>query len=220
MESGAFVARHAFELVVVRHGRTAWNADGRFQGATDVPLDDVGRAQARAVAALLAHDRFARAVSSPLSRARETAELVLGTRGPALDVDERWREMAFGAWEGLTWPQIVARYPELDDAGATAPKTYVPEGGESFDDACARVRAALAALDAAATDDDRVLVATHAGPLHALLRVVMGETDATALGVRFSPASVTRVRVGPGGGRVVDLNRTAPELPAPAPGDA
>jgi len=197
--------------VVVRHGRTAWNADGRFQGHTDVPLDETGRRQAAALGALLAAERFDAAVASDLARAWETAEAIVAGRDLALEADVRWREMRFGAWEGLTWPEIVERNPALADASSVAPKFYTPDGGETFEDVCARIGVAVAALDARVPDGGRVLVATHAGPLHALLRVVLGESEAAALGVRFSPASVTRFALGPAGGRVVELNATAPE---------
>ena len=177
-----------------------------------MPLDDEGRAQARAVAAMLAHETIDRAVASDLSRARETAEIVLGGRAIPLALDERWREMRFGAWEGLVWSEIVERFPETADHAATTPRFYTPPGGESFDAVCARVREALDAIDAAASDGEHVLVATHAGVLHALLRVALGRTEADALGVRFLPASVTRFAFDAAGGRLVDLNRT--------PGDA
>ena len=90
---------------------------------------------------LLADLHVDRAVSSDLSRARETAEIVIGSRAIPLELDADWREMRFGAWEGLAWPEIVARDPRLNDEHRTVPKFYTPEGGESFDDICARVRA-------------------------------------------------------------------------------
>ena len=211
MQSLGFVASCTFELVVVRHGRTAWNADGRFQGHTDVSLDGAGRAQARDVAAMLAGERFARAIASDLSRARETATIVLGDRAGALDVDARWREMRFGAWEGLTWNEIVASDPRLAERSATTPRFYTPPGGESFDELCTRIGAAIVAIDGRASPNDAILVATHAGPLHALLRVALGRDEAEALAVRFSPASVTRLAFSPSGTRVVELNRTAPD---------
>jgi len=203
------------ELVVLRHGRTEWNAGGRFQGHTDVPLDATGRAQARALGSLLAGDRFDAAYASDLARARETAQLVLGGRGPELQLDARWREMRFGVWEGLTWTEIVARDPALAERSATTPKFYTPDGGESFDECCARVAAALEAIRSRASDGARVLVATHAGPLHALLRVALGESEAAALAVRFSPASITRLAFEGDAARVVELNRTVPAA-APA----
>jgi len=198
------------ELVVLRHGRTEWNAGGRFQGHTDIPLDATGRAQARALAALLAADDFEAAYASDLARARETAQLVLDGRSTLLESDPRWREMRFGVWEGLTWTEIVALDPALAERSASAPKFYTPRGGESFEECCTRVAAALAAIRERASDGARVLVATHAGPLHALLRVALGESEATALGVRFSPASITRLAFDGDAVRIVELNRTAP----------
>ncbi len=208
---------HSLDLAVVRHGRTAWNADGRFQGQTDVPLDDIGRAQARSLAAAMASDVFDLALSSDLVRASETARIVLGERSVPLDLDPRLREMRFGAWEGLTWTQIVANDPKLGEHDGKTPKFYTPDGGESFDDVCARVADALDTLDARAGDDARVLIATHAGVLHAMLRVALGESEATALGVRFAPATVTRLRVGPNGGSLVQLNCAPPMVDADVP---
>jgi broad specificity phosphatase PhoE len=209
MIDGAFRASKTFELVVLRHGRTAWNENGRFQGHADIPLDETGRGQALALHAYLFQRAFTRAISSDLGRAHETARIVLGERGPLLETDARWREMRFGTWEGLTWPEIVARHPELAERNAKTPKFFTPDGGESFDDVRARVSDAVGALDAAASDGDLVLVATHAGPLHALLRVALGSTEAEALGVRFEPATITRISFSPAGARVLELNRSA-----------
>ena len=215
MIGSVFLAVHAFELVVLRHGRTAWNAAGRFQGHTDVSLDEAGRAQARALAALLAGEEFDLAFSSDLARARETAEIVLAGRGLALMLEPRWREMQFGTWEGLAWPEIVARYPDLASRSATKPKFYTPDGGETFEALCARVRSALESIDArvgerAVAKNAGVLVATHAGPLHALLHVALGEDEAAALAVKFVPASLTRLRFEPSAAQVLELNVAAP----------
>src|ERR1700744_997778 len=102
------------ELICVRHGRTAWNASRRFQGKTDIPLDDEGRSQARALAAHLRDEHFDVALSSDLVRARTTAETILGDRGLPLELTPAFREMQFGLWEGLTWDEIIARWPGLD----------------------------------------------------------------------------------------------------------
>lgn len=139
---------------------------------------------------MLGSERFDRIVSSDLSRARETAELI--GAGAAIECDARWREFAFGDWEGLTWEQILQREPELDAHGAAAAKLYTPSGGETFEAVCERVRAALDALHGC----ERALVVTHAGPLHAVLHLLFGERRAEmeeAFGVRFVPASVTTV---------------------------
>ena len=195
------------ELICVRHGQTPWNARKRFQGQTDVPLDDVGRAQAAALAALLRRERIDAAVSSDLIRAAETARIVLGPRTVALRLDPAWREMNFGAWEGLTWEEIRAATPGPVRGGETTVEEYAPPGGETFDALCARVEAAVERAAAQVAQDAVVLAATHAGPLHALLRVLLG--DDAPLRVRFATASVTRFRRVDGVWRLARLNQTA-----------
>lgn len=174
----------------------------------DIPLDEKGRAQARALAALLREERFDFAVSSDLSRAYETARAIRGESGVERDV--RWREFAFGEWEGLTWDEIVERWPHLEAHGSTAAKLYTPAGGESFEAVRARVSAALDDLRAAGHAN--VLIVTHAGPLHAMLHTFFGgphDEMNEALGVRFSPASVTRIAFESGRPQLLALNEIA-----------
>lgn len=159
---------------------------------------------------MLAGERFDAAVSSDLSRAVETARIVLGERTVPLRLDADWREMRFGDWEGLSWDQIVAANPELDPASSTSPRAYRPANGESFDELCERVRRAVARLEAELPSGGAALVATHAGPLHALLAVLLREEDRAALGVRFATASVTRFRRTDGVWSLARLNQTAP----------
>ena len=172
-------------------------------------MDEEGRAQAAALAALLQSDRIDAAVSSDLGRAAETARIVLGSRDVALRLDPDWREMRFGEWEGLTWEQIVALNPQLDPANETAVKDYTPGGGETFDDLCERVARAAERAAAEVPDDGAVLIGTHAGPLHALLRVLLGDPERAALKVRFLTASVTRFRRTNGVWTLARLNQTA-----------
>lgn len=166
-----------------------------------------GRAQAEAIARRLAAERIDRLYSSDLVRARETARIVGAPHGRSATVDARLREFSFGAWEGLTWDEILARHPHLREAGRTSAGLYVPEGGETFADLRARVNSFLDELRA--RDDERVVLVTHAGPLHAALAVLEAVPldDAGApLGVRFSPASVTRITMEGGRARLITLN--------------
>ncbi|HEY6234172.1 MAG TPA: histidine phosphatase family protein [Candidatus Elarobacter sp.] len=197
------------QLICVRHGRTAWNAAKLFQGHTDVPLDDEGRAQATALAALLRNERIDAAASSDLARAAETARIVLGPRDVPLRLDPDWREMQLGDWEGLTWEQILAANPQLDATDETSVRAYTPGGGETFDALAARVARAVERIGGEVPDDGVALVATHAGPLHALLRVLLGDTG---LKVRFLTASVTRFRRTNGVWTLARLNQTAHAL--------
>jgi len=197
------------ELICVRHGRTAWNADKRFQGHTDVPLDDEGRAQAAALARLLRDERIDVAVSSDLARAAETARIVLGARTTPLRLDPDWREMRFGDWEGLTWEQIVAANPHLAAGDVTNVRRNTPGGGETFDELVARIAGAVDRVVAETAADGTTLVATHAGPLHALLSVLLGDAERAALRVRFLTASITRFRRENGVWSLKRLNQTA-----------
>jgi probable phosphoglycerate mutase len=129
--------------------------------------------------------------------------------------DARWREFAFGEWEGLTWEEICTRWPDLAQHGSAAAKLYTPEGGESFDAVRARVTDAIA--DLRSRSRAHALIVTHAGPLHAMLHAFFGDRQAEmaqALAVRFSPASVTRIDVDDDGNAdLVSLNDVA-HLPA------
>ncbi|UJP39446.1 histidine phosphatase family protein [Cellulomonas palmilytica] len=100
-------------LLLWRHGRTAFNATARLQGQVDIPLDDVGRWQARtAAAAMLVRHTPTRIVSSDLGRAVETADPLARMAGVDVETDERVRERSFGEWEGLSGPEIAERWPE------------------------------------------------------------------------------------------------------------
>lgn len=185
------------ELICVRHGRTAWNAERRFQGQTDIPLDDEGRAQAQALAAHLRGERFDLALTSDLSRAVATAEAICAGRELLLERDPELREMGFGIWEGLTWPEIVASDPSIDYSYEKSPRHYTPEGGESWDALVARVDAALQRICRRTHDGGRILLVSHAGVMHAIVHAVTrtaeGADNEAAVGIRFTHGSILRV---------------------------
>lgn len=99
-------------MILWRHGRTQWNVDGRIQGHTDIPLDTVGRVQARHAARRLASLRPAVLISSDLVRARDTAAELAGLVGLPLRVDPRLRETFFAEWEGLRDDEVAEKYGE------------------------------------------------------------------------------------------------------------
>ena len=101
--------------------------------------------------------------------------------------------MRFGAWEGLRWDEIVARTPGLAAEYATSPAYYVAEGGEGFDALCERIAPVLAEVTARLGPDGRALIVSHAGVMHALLRVALDVPDESALGITFVPAGVMRL---------------------------
>jgi probable phosphoglycerate mutase len=117
-------------IVVLRHGRTRWNAERRYQGQADPPLDEVGRAQAVEVAALVAAMRPDLLISSDLARAWQTAEQVAALSGTPVRQDVRLRERNLGHWQGLTRDEVAARYPD-EFADWLAGRDVSRRGGES-----------------------------------------------------------------------------------------
>ncbi|MEV6370482.1 histidine phosphatase family protein [Micromonospora musae] len=148
-------------LIVWRHGNTDWNAADRVQGQTDVPLNDLGREQARASAPLLAALRPDVIVASDLSRAADTAAALAAVTGLPVTGDARLRERHFGRWQGLTLTEVAERFPDEYArwrAGDPDPGAEI----ETLGDLGERVGAALRAAAAAAAGGT-VVVATHGG---------------------------------------------------------
>lgn len=129
--------------------------------------------------------------ASDLARAMETATFIARPHGLAVLPDARLREFAFGQWEGLTWDEIVARFPDAVGTDLVSVRDYRPPGGETLDDVRVRVRSFLDALPAS---DASVVIVTHAGALHAILAELFGDAYFTWK-ERLMPASITRVRV-------------------------
>lgn len=189
----------------MRHGRTAWNAAGRFQGHSDVPLSSEGIAEAEAAARALARIPFAGIASSDLARAAETAARISRGRNVPVERDVRLREIAFGKWEGLTWAEITEQFPEAAIGNWHDPRGYIPHGGESFENVKARVACVLDELRG--RSGIRCVVA-HAGAIHAALSVLFGG-DSPSQGVRLDSGSISRVRFTGGRADVVTLNDVA-----------
>lgn len=162
-------------IYFIRHGETDWNAEGRLQGQRDIPLNDLGRVQAEEVAGVLARldGRFEDLAywASPLSRARETMELMrikLGLAARAYRTDDRLKEIAFGQWEGLTWSNVEQTNPELA-AARIADKWHVtPPSGENYEAVADRLKAFLRLIER-----DSVVVA-HGGVGRALMALAGG----------------------------------------------
>lgn len=130
------------QVILWRHGRTAWNVAGRVQGQSDTQLDEVGREQARAAAARLATLRPDRIVSSDLVRARDTAQNLADLTGRPLELDPRLREMNFGDREGMTWREAWTAYPDGMRAWVEGDETQIPNS-ETHREAGERLAGAL-----------------------------------------------------------------------------
>lgn len=124
-------------IVLWRHGRTPWNAEKRFQGQTDIPLDDVGVIQARRAAQVLAELDPARIVSSDLGRARSTAQALGDLTGLTVATDAGLRETFAGAWEGLTRAEIDVQFAGQMDLWSVDPDLRPGEGRAGARSRCA-----------------------------------------------------------------------------------
>jgi broad specificity phosphatase PhoE len=135
------------EIFLARHGETEWNRSGRWQGKTDIPLSELGCAQARMLAARLRDRGVAEIHTSDLSRARETAEIVAAALGIThISLDPRLRERGFGCFEGLTREECAERHAEAWQR-YLADRRSTPPDAESQDEVVARVVAAMTALE-------------------------------------------------------------------------
>jgi 2,3-bisphosphoglycerate-dependent phosphoglycerate mutase len=161
------------EFIVVRHGETAWNAEGRIQGHLDSPLNEEGLAQALLVGDRLTRDPFSHLYSSDLGRALQTVQPIADRSGRRVLTDERLRERKLGVFQGLTGAECERRFPEHYARFRARDPDHVIPGGESIRQLYERVGAAFAAL-AREHVGARVVVVTHGGVLDALYRFVQG----------------------------------------------
>ncbi|HKC29963.1 MAG TPA: histidine phosphatase family protein [Jatrophihabitans sp.] len=156
-------------LVLLRHGRTAWNAQRRFQGQADPPLDDVGRMQAHEVATLIAALPPDLLVTSDSARAMETAQIVGEVAGLVPIPEPRLRERGLGHWEGLTREEVAAAYPD-EYADWQAGRDVSRRGGETRDEVAQRALAALRDLPEVPT----TVLVTHSATAMALTNRLLG----------------------------------------------
>lgn len=156
-------------LCLVRHGETAWNAEGRVQGQTDVPLNAVGSAQAIALGAALAGEQFAAIYSSDLTRVRQTAEPAAQRLGLAVRCDAALRERHYGMFETHTYAEVRERFPEDYARFRKKELDYDFRGGESLRLFNERALGCVRSL-AARHPGESILVFTHGGVLEMVYR--------------------------------------------------
>ncbi len=191
-------------LILVRHGESTGNADGLLLGRIDSPLTIRGLEQARSLADTVAG--ATRLISSPLTRARHTAE-ALGT-GLPIEVDDRWVEVDYGELDG----QKLADIPSEVWKQWRSDPGFVPPGGESLASAGMRVREAceelFAAPDGAARGDGIVVVVSHVSPIKAAACWSLGMGDEGAWRLYLANASATRITWGATGPVLAGFNHT------------
>jgi broad specificity phosphatase PhoE len=185
-------------LIVVRHGRTEANAARRLLGHLDLPLDELGQAQAEALVAAVG--QVDRVVTSPLLRTRQTAA---GFDAP-LSVDERLIELDYGEYDGWPLSEVPSSMWQRwrDEPG------FAPPGGESLAALRSRVEDALGELAELATSEV-VVVVSHVSPIKAAVTWALGVGDEVVWRLFVSPASITRIAVSDRGPLLTSFNEVA-----------
>lgn len=155
-------------MILIRHGSTDWNIQDRFQGQSDIPLNEIGLQQANALSRRLKNENINAIYSSDLKRAQETAQIIAKYHQDQTVLDPKLREIDFGDWEGLTYKDIQQREPDRLAAWNSDMLNVSPPGGETLSQLCEWVMSYFDKMKHVHNDETIVVVA-HGGPLRVLL---------------------------------------------------
>jgi broad specificity phosphatase PhoE len=179
-------------LFVLRHGETLSSRERRFTGSREIPLTPEGLRQCEAAGRVLDQAGVNAVCASPQHRALMSAEIIARPRLLKIHTDPRFREMAFGAWEGLTVDEAAARDPDLWQAWRTAPAGFAAPGGEPLTAVAARVAEGLQALRAS-HDGERIVLVTHAIVTRLIVLAALGLGPDRLWSVDASPAGLSEL---------------------------
>jgi alpha-ribazole phosphatase len=192
-------------LWIVRHGQTDWNAQKRYQGHSDIPLNATGEAQAQQIAERLSSERLHAIISSDLRCAVQTADAIASHHKLSVQLEPRLRESNFGVFEGLRYKDVIDQHKLMAEAWFTDPENP-PEGGEKLSEVAARVSAAIDTLISQFSSNKRLVLVGHDGSLRLLLCYLLEMPSTQYWRFNLDPCSLTRVNVYPGGAILVRLN--------------
>ena len=198
---------NATRIIAIRHGETAWNVDTRIQGQLDIPLNTMGRWQASRVAQALAEESIQAIYASDLLRAWETAGAIAEATGLPLRAHEGLRERGFGDFQGKTFAEIEALWPEQSRQWRARHPEWAPPGGESLIALRARIVAAASELAARHLGEQIVLVA-HGGVMDVLYRAATGQPEQAPRSWQLGNAAINRLLWTPEGFTVVGWSDT------------
>ncbi len=180
------------KLILIRHGETQWVREGRYQGASDVPLNRRGVRQARRAALAIKKERPVAVFSSQLLRARETAKFIAETCRKQVRTDKRLNEISFGKWEGASHDEIRLRFPEASRKWYDAPWINSPPGGESLKSLERRCSSFLKELLRTYSGrEETCAIVTHGGPIRMFLIHMLKIEPHIFWSIRIDPGSIS-----------------------------
>ena len=182
----------ATRIIAIRHGETAWNVDARIQGQIDIELNETGRWQAQRVAQALVDEPISAVYSSHLLRAWETARVIAQHNRLAAEPCADLRERSFGVFEGMTFPEVEAAWPDQARCWRRREPDWAPEGGESLAQLQARIVQTTSTLAQRHAGEQIVLVA-HGGVMDMLYRAATGQDLQTARSWNLANATINRL---------------------------
>ncbi len=184
------------KLILIRHGETDWVRRHLYQGSTDVPLNQRGFGQARAVALTIKKEKPIAVYSSELTRAQETAKLIAEASRKKVITDKDLNEVSFGRWEGKSHESVRIQSPKASANWYKANWSSQPPGGESLRSLEKRVSRFLVGLFKKYSDSDRsCIVVTHGGPIRMFLICLLNIKPEVFWSIRVDVASVTVMNI-------------------------
>ena len=195
-------------IILVRHGETTWNIEGRYQGQEDTPLSERGLRQGHLLAEGLHHIPIDVCISSPLQRSYQTCKFCADLHKLSVATDERLLEINHGSWEGVLAPEIAKQFPQEFALWHTQPQlVQMPDGGESLEDVRKRARAAFDDY-AAKYAGKTVLVAAHDAVNKAIICDLLGLDMSHFWQIKQDNTCINVLEYNEGVWRVVLLNST------------
>lgn len=191
-------------LLLVRHGATSSLPEKRYIGRTNPELDSKGRRQVASILNYIRIRKPERLLSSPLARARQTADIIANALGLEVELDHDLQEVDFGRWEGMTFEEILSSDPELVNRWTTSDREFAFPGGESLDGFFERTRgvANRVVMDCAET----TVVVTHGGVIRSIICCLLGAPHTCQLSFEVNHASITAIDVSEGAGVLTGLH--------------
>jgi broad specificity phosphatase PhoE len=183
----------AVQIVLVRHGATDWNLQGRCQGSTDRELSEAGIRQAEQISALLSEEQFDAVYSSNLRRARQTAELISRPHALPVRIDDDLRELDHGELEGLTFNEIKSRYGEFLNRWRTEPADIRVPGGECLTDVSERAWNGLHGILRRHREAQRILCVSHNFPILGIVCRISNTPLNSYRSFHLDPCGITRL---------------------------